>query len=154
MSGPAKRPHADRKIPYHLGVAIGLSTTAYALSMTVVTGLQIEHDRALIEDRRPVEDAIAMLGAHHERIAAQLEEALKRYESGSQDYEAISARLREVRAQIERLGLSVESIEGMAGLLPSQLRLPAIPSTIVPRAPAPVAAPPPTNAKTGASGGK
>ncbi|OGO57244.1 MAG: hypothetical protein A2V84_02230 [Chloroflexi bacterium RBG_16_70_13] len=152
MSERERRPPAERKVPYHIGVAIGLSTGAYALSLAAVTNLQIDHDRELIDDRRPVQDAIALLGAYHGRMAAELEEARTQYESGSQDYGVLTARLAELRADLERLGLDVGSIEGMTGLLPSQIRLPSVPSIVAPPAPNPLT-PPPTHGKTGASGG-
>ena len=52
---PAAKPRPDEspRRPYHLGVALGLSTATYAVTLAAVTCLQVADDRALLAEREP-----------------------------------------------------------------------------------------------------
>ena len=45
---PARKGASEARRPYHVGVALGLSTGLYALSLAAVTTFQVAEDRALI----------------------------------------------------------------------------------------------------------
>jgi len=135
--------------PFHIGVLVGLSTGMYAFSLAAVTTLQVASDQTLIEERAPVSDAIGLLADHHDRLAARLDLARRRYEEASGGYGDLSDRLTAVHHDIETLGRSVTTIEGSALALPGQLDLPAVLRIAPPRAAPP---PPATHATTGASG--
>jgi len=181
MIHEAPRPAALRssapepKRPYHLGVAIGITTSAYALSLMAASTLQIQHDRTLIADRHPVEVAVGVLGSNHDAMGSRLELARARYADGADGYGVLIARLDTMRARLEKMDKTVAAIERDSGSIAA--RLPGVPvagnrqargsagraggggstgggSTAprtVPGAP-PAAAPPPVSAGTGASG--
>jgi hypothetical protein len=132
-----------------VGVLVGLTTGMYALSLAAVTTLQVASDQTLIEERAPVRDAIGLLADHHDRLAARLDMARRRYEEASGGYGDLSDRLAAVHDDIEKLGRTVTTIEGSAFALPGQLDLPAVPRIARARAAPP---PPATQATTGASG--
>ena len=132
---------------YHIGVAIGLSAGVYAGSLAAVTMLQVDHDKGLIADRRPVGDAIALLGEHHDAMAADLELASLVYEEASRQYGAVVSGVGDLHDDVERLGKAVSRIEGSALRVPSRIALPA-----VPRTPRTVATAPTAHGTTGASG--
>ncbi len=144
----------------HVVAAIGLTATAYALSLATVSSLQIAHDRELIAERNPVQVSIARLSAHNEAMSTALDQARSHYVTAIEGYEALTGRLTEVNGLLDRLDGTVADIEGLTGGLPSSLDLPPIPKAgqvakppAPPKAPPPkAAAPPPTNAQTGASG--
>jgi len=105
----------EPKRPYHLGVAIGVTTGAYAISLMVASTLQIQHDRASIADRQPVEDAIAMLGSTHDDMQAGLEQARARYSDRADGYTALIARLDAMRAGLATMDRTVTGIERDSG---------------------------------------
>ena len=168
MTTPKATP--ERRRPYHVGVAIGLTTGAYAISLMAASTLQIQHDRAIIEDRAPVADAITILGDHHDDMRMRLEMARARYTVGADGYGALITRLDAMRDRLTAMDKTVTAIEKANGALAA--RIPGVPNgggrsstgsssgsrgtgttapRTVPAAPPPVAAPP-TSGSTGASG--
>lgn len=126
-----KRPPsaAESKRPYHLGVAIGVSAGVYAASLTVVTLAQIETDRALAADRRPVADAIDVLRDHHDGMEASLDAARAVYDEATTRYGVVVDKVGALHAAVDRLGRRVAAIEGtrVSGDLGGSVRLPAAP---------------------------
>lgn len=160
----------EPKRPYHVPVAIGLTTGVYAMSLLAATSLQIEADRALIADRAPVQAAIEALDVHHDRMESDLARAGLQYQEGTTGYDALAGRLAELNAKLTAVYKKVDSVERLSTSLPTELFLPSVPRTsgrggssagapqggtkAVKLPPAPrAAAPPPTNGSTGASGG-
>ncbi|MDH4334978.1 MAG: hypothetical protein OEW24_06935 [Chloroflexota bacterium] len=154
---PAKRdttnaPASVPRRPYHVGVALGLSTGLYAVTLGAVASAQIEHDQAIIVDRRPMQEAISLLGSAHDRMEIRMEAAWVDYQAASGGYDGVAERLSTLQTELENLGATVTGIEGTAFSLPTRLSLPTV-RTVRPAAPAaPAAAPPPTQSTTGASG--
>jgi hypothetical protein len=171
---PARTTTQDPKRPYHVGVAVGLTTGAYALSLLAATSLQIQHDRALILDRSPVVAAIDALGSHHAVMESRLELARAQYSDGADGYGALITRLDKMRERLAGMDRTVSGIEQASGALAAGI--PGAPGSgraaqgstsrssgrgssgsgstaprTVPGAPPPVAAPP-TSGSTGASG--
>ena len=165
----------DPKRPYHLGVAIGITSGVYAASLLVAARLQIETDRALIADRTPVEAAISALGDHHDWMDDRLGEARTAYSVGASGYEALIAKLEAMDARLSDLGATVASVEKLGNSLATSLDLPGVPrftssgtqkgssgsgtksgsgsGTAIKPPPAPKPTPPPpTSGQTGASG--
>jgi hypothetical protein len=165
---PAPRPvaKAEPRRPYHIGVAVGLCAGVYAGSLTAVTVLQIDRDRALIADRAPVSEAIGLLAAHNERMAGAIEAADTEFRRAAQGYDGVSRDAVDLNTAVQRLTARVAAITGSAMKLPDNLRLPSVGSngsggkpsgggssgSISMPKPRP-APPPPSNATTGASGG-
>jgi len=176
MSNERSKPAAhESKRPYHLGVAVGLTTGAYAFSLLATSTLQIQHDRALIADREPVEAAISVLGSNHDEMEPRLEAARSRYTEGADGYGALVTRLDALRDRLAKMDRTVADIERDSGSLAA--KVPGVPSGVgrpaqgaagravggqssgsvstaprtVPPAPGPVSKPP-VSASTGASG--
>ena len=162
--------------PYHLGVAVGVTTGAYAISLMAASTLQIQHDRALIEDRQPVAEAIVLLGDHHDDMRTRLDLARARYAVGADSYGVLISRLDAMRAHLAAMDKTVTAIERANGVLAASIPGAAggtghagsgstgssgsrggssgsgsTPPRTVPAAPPPVAQPP-TSGSTGASG--
>jgi uncharacterized membrane protein YgcG len=166
----------EAKRPYHLGVAVGVTTGAYALSLLAASTLQIQHDRALIADRQPVATAIDVLGEHHDDMARRLEVARAAYATRADGYGTLITRLDTMRERLAKMDATVTAIERANGVLAASI--PGVPSSVsrsgggssggsgggssgsgsgasaprtVPAAPPPVAQPP-VSGSTGASG--
>jgi hypothetical protein len=174
---PAARPaaKAEPRRPYHIGVAVGLCAGVYAGSLTAVTVLQIDRDRALIADRAPVGEAIGLLAGHNDRMTKAIEAADTEFRRAADGYDGVSRGAVDLDTAVKRLTARVAAITGSAGKLPDSLRLPTVTSgggggassgggkassgggssgsgsiSLPKPRPAP---PPPANATTGASGG-
>ena len=172
MTNERPRPASpDAKRPYHVPVAVGLTTGVYAMSLLAATSLQVEHDKTLIADRAPVQAAIEALDVHHDRMESDLQRAGLQYQDGTSGYDVLAARLAALHAKMDAVNKKVAAVERISGSLPTDLFLPTMPRTssrggssggtsqgggtkTIKLPPAPRAAPPPpTNGSTGASGG-
>ena len=116
-----------------------------------VTSAQADHDRRVISDREPMVDAIGLLGSGHDRMQARVEAAQARYAAASDRYSEAANQLGALQADLDRLARTVTRIEGTPLATPPRISAPAAPG-VRPLAVAPAAAPPPTQATTGASG--
>jgi hypothetical protein len=159
-------PKAEPRRPYHIGVAVGLCAGVYAGSLTAVTVLQIDRDRALIADRAPVGEAIELLGRHNDRMATEIEVAGAAFQRAAEGYDGVAQGVTDLDVAVQRLTVRVAAIKGSAMRMPDAIALPPIGhsgsntkssggggsagSISVPK---PKPAPPPVNASTGASGG-
>lgn len=110
---PSPRPTSGPRRPIHVLVALGLGTGVYAFSLATVTTLQAETDRALIADRAPVGEAIALLGSTHDRLAADMERARTQYVAAADGYGALTGGLDDLRANLDRLGAALAVVEGI-----------------------------------------
>lgn len=119
----------DPKRPYHVGVAIGLTTGVYALSLVAAASMQIETDRALIADRSPVQAAIQALGHHHDLMESHLLEARLQYTDGSAGYTTLAERLAALDARLAASDKSVSDIERLSARLPTEIWMPDLPGT-------------------------
>jgi hypothetical protein len=160
----------DPRRPYHVGVAVGLTTGVYAMSLLATTSMQIEQDRAVIADRDPVQAAIEALGQHHDEMEVHLLQARLRYQQGTEGYVTLADRLAALEARLSATDKSVSAAEQLGASLPSDLSVPGVSRTTrgggsagggssngggsskVKLPPPPAAAPPPTSGSTGASG--
>ena len=164
-----KRPEPKR--PYHVGVAVGLTTSVYAATLLLATRLQIDADRALIEERDPVQAAIHALGNHHESLTDLLEQSRQQYNAAVGGYNSVVASLDQLDARLAGVDSTIQSVEKLGASISLSLSLPSVPvrsssggtassgkssggggGTTKPRAPAPPPPPPPTGGSTGASG--
>ena len=152
----ARKPSgSEQRRPYHIGVAIGLSAGVYASSLAVVTVLQIDQDERVAADRRPVGDAISLLGQHHDAMEADLQTARSVFDEASVRYGSVVSDIGELHAAVKRLGRTIVRIEGTSTdlQLPGMIHLPSVPTgTSSKPASRPAKPPPPSNGSSGASG--
>jgi hypothetical protein len=135
-------------VPAHLGVILGLSTGAYALTLAAVTGLQSSAEAATRMERAPTIAAIDAMAAGHDRLTARLEAARAVYEAAAGMYGNAGLQIADLDARLSALAAAVSEVSGTASSLPSGVKLPPVSRSVVT-----VAAAPPTQATTGASGG-
>ncbi|HEX4898328.1 MAG TPA: hypothetical protein VFV53_08245 [Candidatus Limnocylindrales bacterium] len=134
-------------VPAHLGVILGLSTGAYALTLAAVTGLQSSAEAATRMERAPTITAIDTMAADHDRLTARLDAARAAYEAAAGVYGDAGLQVADLGARLDALVAAVGEVSGTASSLPSSVQLPPIARSV-----AKVAAPA-TQATTGASGG-
>ncbi len=137
----------DPRRPYHLGVFLGLSATAYAVFLAGVTGLQAGADGAVVAARAPDLQAAAQVAAEHDQLEAHLESVASAYARAALRYEQLGSGLGDLESSLGDLSAIVSSVQGAARALPARVALPPVSRTVV-RVAAPA-----VHATTGASGG-
>lgn len=128
-SRPPRLPRTPR-LPAHVGILVGLSTGAYALSLAAVTGLQSGTETAIRAEREPVAAAIGNLKAQHDRLDADLMAAKTVYEVAAGTYAQSGASFQEMEARLGDLAVAVAAINGSAAALPGSVRMPAVSGTV------------------------
>lgn len=137
----------ETRRPVHLAVLVGMSATAYAVSLAGVTALQSASDVRVAADRAPAGHAADVLTIGHDRLASSLDEATRAYELAAGRYGQLGTRLGDMETSLAALGKRVEKVTGAADALPGRVSLPAITTStrVVTRTKV-------VHAKTGASG--
>ena len=103
MKAPHRPKAPKARLPYHVAIAVGVSTGLYAVSLVAATRLQIDTDRALIEDRAPVQGAINALGDHHAWLERQLDEARVRYTERVAGYDGLASRVQKLDDRLVKM---------------------------------------------------
>lgn len=137
----------ERRRPLHVGVFLGLSAGAYALSLAGVTALQAQTEAATTADRSPAAEALAGLAAQHDSLEADAMRAGFAYERATGAYDRVGQALADVETQLGQLATIVQAVDGAARALPNRVALPAVSRTVTRSRPATV------HATTAASGG-
>ena len=137
----------ERRRPLHIGVFLGLSAGAYALSLAGVTALQAQAEAATAADRNPTAQALAGLAAQHDSLEADALRASRAYERATSAYDRVSQAQADAEIQLGQLATIVKAVDGAARALPSRVALPAVTRTVTRSRPAIV------HATTAASGG-
>jgi hypothetical protein len=134
--------------PVHLAVLAGLSASAYAGSLALVTMLQSSADAALIAERAPIREAADAVAASHDDLEATVAAAMRRYTQMTDRYGALLPKLAGVETSLDTLAETTAGVTDSTLSLPSHVSLPAV--QVAPRVIR--IAPPAIQATTGASG--
>jgi len=137
----------DARRPVHLVVLLGATAGIYAVSLAGVTALQAAADRALIDDRAPLDATTSSLSAGQDAFQSDLTRAAGAYGDAAASYDRLAPRLDELETSLDTLAGTVSKVSGAAKALPGRVALPTVTRTVITRtAPA-------THATTRASGG-
>lgn len=142
----AARRAVEARRPYHVGVFLGLSAAAYAVSLAGVTALQSSSEQALAAAQAPSIAALQAVTAGHDDLERQLAAGGAAYEAAAGGYQRASDSLGSLEQELEGLSASVGKVTGVASALPNRVALPSLPKM------APIAAAPAVHATTTASG--
>jgi hypothetical protein len=152
---------ADPRRPLHLVVLLGASAGLYATSLAGVTFLQSATDRALIDDRAPLDAATGSISSDHDSLESDLARAARAYDAALARYDLLGTQLDGMESSLDNLAGTVSDVSGAAKALPGRVTLPRVTrsssgssgSTATSSKSTSKAAAPATNANTGASGG-
>lgn len=131
----------------HLPLIAGASAVAYGLTLAFVTGLQAAADARIAASRQPMEDAVRDAASQRTRTAQDVRRAGRILAEAAAAYERALQASTALDEALAALAGGVESASGAAARLPDRIALPAPRIQVVQ-----VAAPPPVQATTGASG--
>lgn len=116
----------DTRRPIHLAVLVGMSATAYAISLAGVTALQSATDARVAADRAPAGRAADVLATGHDQLETTLDDATRTYGQAAGRYAQLGTRLVDMEASLDDLGKRVEKVTGAANDLPGHVTLPTI----------------------------
>lgn len=147
MTDPERaRARFELRLPPHIGVFLGASTAAYAVSLAGVTVLQARSEAALVADRAPVVAGIDAVAARNELLTAALSAAGVDYQAATDAYVANGGRLADLEQALATLASKVAQIDGVSRSLPTSINLPKVVRRVT------TSSAPATSATTGASG--
>jgi hypothetical protein len=132
----------------HLAVLGGLSASAYAGALSLVTLLQSSSDAALVAERTTIRQAADAIKASHDGLEAAVDGATLRYGRVTDRYGALLPMLAGVESSLDVLARTTAGVTDSTLALPARVSLPTVQAA--PRV-VRVAAPT-TQATTGASG--
>ncbi|MDP9467357.1 MAG: hypothetical protein M3P32_01265 [Chloroflexota bacterium] len=130
----------------HLPIYAAACTGLYAGSLALVTMLQAQHNAAVALEQAPLIDAVSSAESARRGTEEALRAASGALGNASDGYAAATALSAQVDAAMAAFAKQVAAVTGVAGRLPTSVRLPAAPGAV-----AHVTAPT-TQATTGASG--
>lgn len=136
---------ASLRVPAHVGVMLGVSTAAYAVTLAAVTGMQASSEATLAAERAPVIARIADLNARNQALTDDLALAGRHYDAVARAYLDAGGQLADLETALASLATSVQSIDGVSRSLPTSVSLPRVSRASSGGAPA-------TSSTTGASG--
>lgn len=134
-------------LPAHIGVFLGLSTGAYALTLAAVTGFQSSTEATARAERAPTIAAVDAIAAVHNSLYQRLDQARAAYEATAGAYSSAGLEVASLEARLADLAAAVSEVNGTASSLPSSVKLPRVTGSVA------AAKAPATQATTGASGG-
>lgn len=137
---------APLRVPPHVGVMLGVSTAAYAVTLAGVTALQATSEAELAAERAPAIARLQDLATGNDRLAAEVALAGQRYDAAAQAYTAAGGRLADLESALADLATSAQAIDGVSRSLPNAASLPRVSRVSV------GGAAPATSSTTGASG--
>jgi hypothetical protein len=120
----------DARRPVHVGVFLGLSAGAYALSLAGVTALQAQSEAAIAADRVPTAEAISQLAAQNDSLEASARRARLTYDRAMGAYDRVGQTLAEVEDRLGELAKTVEAVDGAVRALPDRVALPQVSRTV------------------------
>jgi hypothetical protein len=119
----------DKRRPVHLAVLVGMSASAYAISLAGVAALQSATDAQVAADRAPAGAAADALASGHDQLERSLDEASRAYVVSSERYARVGTGLVDMETSLDALGTRVEKVTGAAKALPGRVSLPTISSS-------------------------
>ena len=105
---------------------IGVSASAYAVSLAGVTALQSSTDARIAAEPAPAGHAADVLARDHDALEASLNGAAQAYTLAADRYAAIGPRLTDMETSLADLSKRVSKVTGAANALPGHVNLPTI----------------------------
>jgi hypothetical protein len=136
----------EMRRPIHLGIAVGVSASVYAVSLAAVTGLQSAQNAQIAADFAPAAAAVDRLDAVDSDLEARLEAASAAFDDSASAFSTVADQVPALEARLKDLAGTVSQIQGTSISIPSGGALPRVPKA------GGVVAKPPVHTTTSASG--
>jgi hypothetical protein len=112
--------------PIHMGVAVGVSASLYAVSLAAVTSLQGAQDRHASQALAPILTSVDELDVANGDLEARLEAARAAFDASAASFTTVGAELPGFEARLAELARTVKKIHGTSVSLPSGGSLPRV----------------------------
>jgi hypothetical protein len=140
---------ANPRPALHVPLLAAASMGIYAVTLSGVTYLQAQHDRAVAAQQQPLLDAAARAAVERSLTQTAIRRAADALQAASDRYATTAEASTQLDAALAALAAQVSETTGAAARLPTSVALPAAPARVVIQA---AAAAPAVQATTGASG--
>lgn len=123
---PGRRPGWLPAVPAHVGVALGLATAGYAVTIAGVTSLQASAEATVAAARTPIGAAIDDAARGHDRLDRTLASAGRMYDGIAARYGTLADRLAEIEDRIAGLASVTTAVDGASRALPTRIAIPVV----------------------------
>lgn len=139
---------AEKRRPIHLGIAVGVSASMYAVSLAAVTALQNQQNAQTSAGYAPLADAADRLDATNADLEARMDAARAAFDDSTTAFSDLAGRVPGFETRLKSLAGTLAQVQGSSASLsiPSGGSIPHVAGS------KPVAAKPPVHTTTSASG--
>lgn len=117
---------AETRRPIHIGIAVGVSASVYALSLAAVTGLQSSQNAGTAAAYGPVSSAVDGLDSANADLEARLDAARAAFDSSATAFSGVVAKVPGFEARLKALAGTVTKIRGTSISMPSGGSIPRV----------------------------
>jgi hypothetical protein len=140
---------AEKRRPIHIGIAVGVSASMYAVSLAAVTALQSQQDAQIGSGYAPLAEAADRLDATNAGLEARMDAARAAFDASATAFSDLAGRVPGFETRLEALASTIAKLHGSTVSLSIPSGGGSIPGVAGSR---PVAAKPPVHTTTSASG--
>jgi hypothetical protein len=140
---------AEKRRPIHIGIAVGVSASLYAVSLAAVTGLQSQQNAQISAGYAPIADAADRLDVANADLEARMDAARAAFDASTTAFSDLAGRVPGFESKLKALAGTVGKLHGSSVSLSVPSSGGSIPRVAGSR---PVAAKPPVHTTTSASG--
>jgi hypothetical protein len=120
---------ADTRRPIHLGIAVGISASLYALSLAAVTGLQSHQNAQTSDAYAPLSQAIDRLDSADSDLEARLDAAHSAFGVSATAFSDVADKVPDLEASLKSLAGTVTKIHGTSISMPTAVSIPRVSSS-------------------------
>ena len=117
---------AGTRRPIHLGIAVGVSASLYAVSIAAVTGLQSAQNQQASDAYAPLTTSADQLDSANADLEAGLASARAAFDASAASFSDVAARVPAFEARLTSLAGTVTKIHGTSVSLPTGAALPRV----------------------------
>jgi hypothetical protein len=135
----------ETRRPIHLGIAVGVSASLYAVSLAAVTGLQSGQNAQTSSAYAPLVSSVDQVDGANADLAARLDAARAAFDASAGSFSDVVAKVPGFETRLKALAGAVTKIRGTSVSMPTGGALPRVSG-------AGTVAKPPVHVTTSASG--
>jgi hypothetical protein len=120
---------AATRRPIHLGIAVGISASLYAVSLAAVTGLQSAQNAQASAASAPLRTSVDQLDSANADLEARLTAARAAFDASAASFSDVVGTVPGFEGRLKALAGTVTKIHGTSVSLPSGAAIPRVSSS-------------------------
>lgn len=120
---------AETRRPIHLGIAVGVSASLYAVSLAAVTGLQSAQNGQTSTALMPFATSADGIDQANGDLEARLVAARAAFDASASSFSEIAAAVPDFEARLKALAGTVAKVHGTSISMPSSVAIPRVSSS-------------------------